>query len=279
MEGYIDLHVHSSCSDGTMTPSELVRYAIARNLSAMALTDHDTIKGIPEARQEADNLGLELIPGIEFSTNYRERDVHILGLNIDVTNRYFTDSLSQFLNSRDTRNQKMIALLQENGVDISRHIMQQRFPDAVWTRAHFARYLLDEGYVKTMAEAFEKYIGDTACCYVPREKVTPFHAIRLIHEGNGIASLAHPFLYHFSGQELTDLVASLKKCGLDAIEAIYSTNRGMDESIARKLARQFGLKITGGSDFHGSNKPDIDLGSGRGNLKIPYEIWEKLKKN
>ncbi|MGI6011335.1 MAG: PHP domain-containing protein [Ruminococcus sp.] len=278
MEQYIDLHVHSNCSDGTMPPEEVVQYAAKKKLSAIALTDHDTIKGIPAAKSEAEKLGLELIPGIEFSTNYHGKDIHILGLDIDVENAYFTGSLTQFLDSRDARNQKMIDLLAEHGINISWNIMKQRFPGSVWTRAHFARYLLDEGYVASIPEAFSRYIGDTACCFVPREKVTPFQAIRLIHEGNGIAALAHPLLYHLSEPELNDLTGALKKAGLEAIEAVYSANRWMDEGNMRLLAKKFGLKITGGSDFHGGNKPDIDLGSGRGNLKIPYQIWENLKK-
>ena len=277
MEQYIDLHVHSSCSDGTLTPREVVRYAAEKKLAAIALTDHDTIRGIAPAREEADMLGITLIPGIEFSTSYKDRDIHILGLDIDVDNAYFTESLAQFLDSRDVRNRKMIRLLQEHGIRITWEIMEQRFPGAVWTRAHFARYLLDEGYVSSMPEAFSRYIGDHACCFVPREKVTPFQAIRLIREGSGIAVLAHPLLYHLSDRELEELTASLKKAGLNAIEAIYSTNRGMDEGKLRRLARKYGLGITGGSDFHGSNKPGIDLGEGRGNLKIPLQIWKNLK--
>ena len=277
MEPYIDLHVHSSCSDGTLTPREVVRYAAKKGLAAIALTDHDTIRGIAPAREEADKLGIMLIPGIEFSTNYKDRDIHILGLDIDVDNAYFAGSLSRFLDSRNVRNRKMIRLLSEHKIPITWEIMEQRFPEAVWTRAHFARYLLDEGYVSSMAEAFSRYIGDQACCFVPREKVTPFQAIRLIQEGSGIAVLAHPLLYHLSQRELEELTASLKKAGLNAIEAIYSANCGMDEGNMRRLAKKYGLGITGGSDFHGGNKPGIDLREGRGNLKIPLQIWKNLK--
>lgn len=279
MEKYIDLHVHSNCSDGTLTPQEVVRCAVKKGLAAIALTDHDTVKGIPAAIAEAEKLGLELIPGIEFSTNYQGKDIHILGLDIDTENARFSGSLSRFLDSRDDRNRKMINLLSRQGIPISWDIMEQRFPGSVWTRAHFARYLLDEGYVNTIPEAFSRYIGDGACCFVPREKVTPFQAIRLIHEGDGIAVLAHPLLYRMTDQELTAMTGELKKAGLNAIEAIYSSNRWMDEGNMRRLAKKFGLKITGGSDFHGDNKPDIKLGEGRGNLKIPYQIWENLKKS
>lgn len=276
MEKYIDLHVHSNCSDGTMSPTEVVEYAAKKGLSAIALTDHDTIKGIREAKAAAENCGIELIPGIEFSTSYHEKDIHILGFNVDIENDYFVSHLQQFLDSRDTRNQKMIGLLSGAGIDISYDSMKEAFPDSVWTRANFARYLLDRHYIKSMKEAFSRYIGEGCPCYVPREKVTPYEAIQLIHDGGGYAVLAHPLLYHFSDDELERLVQDLVSAGLDGIEAIYSKNRWMDESNMRRLARRFGLKITGGSDFHGDNKPDIDIGIGRGNLKIPYHIWKQL---
>ena len=277
MEHYIDLHVHSNCSDGTMTPTELVEYAAKKGLSAIALTDHDTIKGIPEATAAAETFGIELIPGIEFSTNYQDKDIHILGLNVDVNNHHFTSNLQQFLDSRDVRNRKMIRLLQEHGIDISWDSMKQAFPDSVWTRANFARYLLDHHYIKTMQEAFTKYIGEDGPCYVPRERVSPYQAIRLIHDGSGYAILAHPLLYHFTDGQLETLVRSLTQAGLDGLEAIYSKNHWMDESNMRRLARKFHLKISGGSDFHGDNKPDIDIGTGRGNLKIPYSVWKQLQ--
>lgn len=278
MGKYIDLHVHSNCSDGTYTPEELVAYALEKDLKAMALTDHDTTDGIQRACKAAEHTDLELIPGIELSTEYNKRDIHILGLDIDSKNSRFQNQLKAFRDSRDIRNQKMIALLQAHGIAISPEQMKQEFPDSVWTRAHFARFLLDHGYVKNMESAFENYLGDQAPCFVPREKVTPFQAITLIHEGGGYAVLAHPLLYHLSVNQLEELVQKLTACGLDGIEAIYSMNRFSDESSMRQLAKRFGLAITGGSDFHGSNKPSIDLGSGKGNLQIPYEIWANLKK-
>lgn len=281
MERYIDLHVHSNCSDGTMSPAEVVERAAQKGLAAIALTDHDTIKGVAEASLAAKTYNIELISGIEFSTNYQNKDIHILGLNVNLENDYFVSSLQQFLDSRDTRNQKMIDLLAAQGIDISWDSMKEAFPDSVWTRANFARYLFDRHYIKSMQDAFSRYIGEGCPCYVPREKVTPYQAIQLIHEGDGIAILAHPLLYHFQESELDALVHSLTRAGLDGIEAIYSKNRWLDESNMKRLARKYNLKISGGSDFHGDNKPDIDIGTGRGNLKIPYHVWEDLqhKKN
>lgn len=276
-EKLIDMHVHSNCSDGTLSPTEVVALAAAKGLAAMALTDHDTIDGIAEALEAGNTYGVEIIPGLEFSTNYKGKDVHILGMAIAWQDPSFLRDLTEFKDSRDIRNRKMIARLQEYGIDISYEKMRADNPDAVWTRANFARYLLDHGYVKTLADAFTRYIGDQAPCFVPREKVTPDQAVDLIHRAGGYAVLAHPILYHLPEAELDLLVNTLKGHRLDGIEAIYSTYRWTDESRIRQLARKYSLCITGGSDFHGSNKPDIDLGIGRGNLRIPYTLWTNLQ--
>ncbi|HIU75974.1 MAG TPA: PHP domain-containing protein [Candidatus Pelethocola excrementipullorum] len=277
MEAFIDLHVHSNCSDGTYAPEELVDYALEKNLKAIALTDHDTTEGIPRAQEAAKGTGLELIPGIELSTEYNRKDIHILGLGIDIENVHFQNQLKHFQDERDIRNEQMITLLQEYGIEISLEQMREEYPDCVWTRAHFARFLLEHGYVKDMGEAFTLYLGDESPCFVPREKVKPFQAINLIHEGGGYAVLAHPLLYHLSAEQLEELVKSLTDSGLDGIETIYSTNRFSDESATRQLAKRHGLAITGGSDFHGDNKPTIDLGTGKGNLQIPYVLWKNLQ--
>lgn len=273
----VDLHVHSNCSDGTFTPSELVSYALEKGLKAFALTDHDTVAGLPEAFAAAEGTPLEVIAGIEFSTEYHGKDIHIVGLDIAYDSAEFLEQLLRFQDSRDIRNEKMIRKMQEDGIDISHRQMELAFGDAVWTRAHFARYLMDHGYVAEMPEAFEKYIGDTCPYFVPREKVTPVQAVHLIYRTGGIPVLAHPLLYHLAEADLCGLVTSLKKAGLMGIEAVYSTHSVLEENLVRRLAKQYGLLISGGSDFHGSNKPRIDLGTGRGNLRIPYHILNNLR--
>lgn len=278
MRGCIDLHVHSDCSDGTCTPEELVRLAEEKGLAAFALTDHDTTEGIERAVKAACGTKVEVIPGIEFSTHYGNMDVHVLGLGIHAKDLYFQDELSRFQNSRENRNEKMIEKMQEHGIQITMEAMEEMFPGAVITRAHFARFLKEKGYVGSNQEAFDRYLGDRACCFVPRQKVTPFQAVRLIKDNGGCAVLAHPLLYGFSKAVLEELVRQMKKAGADGIEAVYSQNRWNDEGEMRALARRHGLKISGGSDFHGTNKPGIELGVGKGNLKIPYEIWENLRR-
>ena len=279
----IDLHVHSTRSDGTYTPTELVDYAIKKGLAAFALTDHDCVDGLDEAIAYADSLRLtnpevpEVIPGVEFSTEYKGSDVHIVGLYIDYKSTEFQKYLVDFVESRTLRNRKMCKLLQEGtGMDISYETLLETFPDCVITRAHYARYMMSKGYVKSISEAFERYIGDHCPYYIPREKVTPAQAIELILSAGGIPVLAHPLLYGMGKARLDALVAELKDAGLIALEAIYSTYSASDEREMRTLAAKYDLGISGGSDFHGDNKPKLDLGTGYGSLYIPYEVLTKL---
>ena len=278
----VDLHVHSTCSDGTFTPEELVGYAIQKGLTAFALTDHDTVNGLDRAIRYAEELRQaqvpEVIPGIELSTEYQGKDIHMVGLFIDYCQPKFAHYLEDFIRSRENRNAKMCALLREHDIDITYEALLAEFPGAVITRAHFARYLLSHGYIQSLKEAFDRYVGDHCPCFVPREKVTPAQAVELILGAGGVPVLAHPILYHMSDDRLDTLVAELKKIGLVGIEAIYSTYNTAEERQIRGLASKYDLKISGGSDFHGANKPDIKLGIGRGNLKIPYELAVNLKK-
>lgn len=274
----IDLHVHSNRSDGTFTPTELVDLAVQQNLSAFALTDHDTVSGVPEALEAGKKAGIEVLPGIEFSTEYQGRDIHMVGIEFDYESPLFLSQVVRFQDSRNLRNKKMLKKLREEAhIDISVEQMDEAFGDAVWTRAHMARYLLDHGYVKTLQEAFERYIGDHSPYFVPREKVTPCQAAELIRRCGGIPILAHPLQYHLNDNELAALIADLKKKGLLGIEAMYPTHSPTEESYVRRLARLQGIHISGGSDFHGSNKPSISLGTGKGNLKIPYDLLKQLR--
>ncbi len=274
---FIDLHVHSSCSDGTLSPAQVTSLAAQKGLRAIALTDHDTVSGISEALEAGKKLGVEIIPGIEFSTSCQNRDVHIVGLHINPCDAYFLEALKEFQSSRNRRNEKIIGLLQQAGISVSWKAMADAFPDCVWTRAHFARYLMEHGYVSSVREAFPRYLGDHAPCFVPREKVTPWQAIELIHQSGGIAVLAHPLLYGLGQEQLRLLFSRLRKAGLDGVEVFYSSNSREEERLSRQLARDYDLVPSGGSDFHGDNKPEISLGTGRGNLRIPYSVLEQLR--
>ena len=275
----IDLHVHSTCSDGTLSPTELVDYAIQKGLSAFALTDHDCVEGLDTILSYAKSLpnAPEIIPGIELSTDENGQEVHMVGLFIDHHNPEFNQYLQEFIASRTTRNKKMCHLLQEHGMNITYEELEAEFPGAVLTRAHYAKLLLKHGYVKSIKEAFERFLGDHCPCYVSREKITPVMAIDLIKKAGGLAILAHPILYHMSDARLDALVQKLKEAGLTGIEAIYSTYSPAEERQIRKLATKYNLLLSGGSDFHGENKPGLDLGTGYGKLYVPEEVLTKLK--
>lgn len=274
----VDLHVHSTRSDGTLTPTELVNYAVEKGLRAFALTDHDTVSGLDEALMAAKGKPIRVIPGIEFSTEYYKKDVHIVGLFIDYTTPVFKEYLDHFIASREERNNKLCAKLRTAAnIAITYEDLVNMFPNAVITRAHYAKYLLEHGYVKSLSEAFERYLGDHTPYYIPRQKVTPEKAIALILSAKGIPVLAHPTLYHLGNSELDKLVHRLKDAGLVAIEGIYSTYDARDTREIHALADKYGLLISGGSDFHGANKPNLDLGNGYGKLFIPEQILKDLE--
>lgn len=279
----VDLHTHSNKSDGSCSPTELVDYAIEKGLSAVALTDHDTVDGLLEAVEHAKALlaagqpSVEVVPGIEFSTKYREQDVHVVGLYIAYDAPVFETRLQEFVDSRTNRNLKMCRNLQDAGIDITYEKLLARNPGAVITRAHYASYLFEEGYVKSRQDAFAQYLGDHTKYFVPREKVTPTQAIALILQAGGIPILAHPPLYHMGKELLDRLVSSLKDEGLMGIETLYSTYTRQDERDMLHLASKYDLLPSGGSDFHGTNKPNLDLGSGYGRLFVPEEFLDRIK--
>lgn len=279
----IDLHTHTCKSDGSYTPTELVDYAIEKNLAAVAITDHDCIDGLDEAITHAAALtergvpSVEVIPGIEFSTKYKKQDIHIVGLYISYDSEVFRNALQSFVNSRVNRNIKMCENLQSAGIEITYEKLLQMYPGAVITRAHYASYLLAHGYVKNRQDAFAKYLGDHTKYFVPREKVTPSQAVELILKADGVPILAHPPLYHMGNVHLDTLVSLLKADGLMGIEVFYSTYSNQDVRDMQRLADKYDLLVSGGSDFHGANKPGLDLGCGYDRLYVPEEALLKIK--
>lgn len=276
----IDLHTHSTCSDGTLSVKELMDYAHEKNLAAIALTDHDTVKGLDTALSYSKETypDMEVIPGIEFSTVNEGKDLHIVGLYIDHHDSAFADKLQGFVDSRIKRNIEMCRKLREEaGIPITYEELSASYPKAVLTRAHYAKFMVERGYAGSVAEVFDRYIGDHCPYYVPREKILPEEAIRIILDNGGVPIFAHPILCHMSDSRLDLLVKRLKEAGLVGIEAIYSTYENSDERQIRALARKYDLLISGGSDFHGTNKPKIDLGTGLGKLFVPEDLLAPIK--
>ena len=275
---YIDLHTHSNYSDGTCSPAELVKRASDNGLSAFALTDHDSVAGIDDAIKavKEQKVSLKFIPGTELSVGYKSSDIHIVGLFINHHDKSFNEMSKMIIQRRIYRNNEMIKRFNDAGIPITMDELTDSNPDTVVTRAHFARWLIDHNFVSTTNDAFTKYLDTNSKFYVPREYITPEEGIDIIRKSGGVAILAHPLHYKLEEKELESLIGRLKDAGLGGIEVMYSNHIGQDEAYVRKLANKFDLLPSGGSDFHGANKPAIDIGKGRGNLAIPYEYLENL---
>jgi len=272
----IDLHVHSTHSDGTYSVKELIAYAKEKGLAAIALTDHDTVSGVEEAVSEGERYGVKVVPGIEISCTYGTGELHILGLNINYKSKVFDDFIIACRESRENRNKKMAEKLCQLGINVSYEELRKIYPSATVTRAHFARYMYEKGYVNSKNEAFERFLGDGRPAYTTRERIIPKEAIDMIKKAGGHPVLAHPLLYRMGKDRLNSLFDYLKGIGLEGIEGLYSLNTPSDDEMLDRMARNHGLYITGGSDFHGSNKPDIDLGCGKGRLFVPKSLLENI---
>ena len=277
MKTYIDLHLHSTASDGTLSPSEIVAHSasVIKKTSSpvvIALTDHDTVSGIPSFLETAGKYGelLKAIGGVEISSDYHGTEIHILGYGIDPKNEKLLSRLEMFRKSRDERNTRIIEKLQLAGMDISLSDLPCANPGETVARPHIARALLKKNYVSSVKEAFELYLGEGKPCFVPRILPDFKEAVSLIQESGGIAVLAHLMLYKsLNAAQKSALVAELKEAGLTGIETYYSTYTPVEEAYVESLAKKYGLILTGGTDFHGQTKPEISLFSGKGNLEIP----------
>lgn len=272
----IDLHTHSTKSDGTLTPRALVRAASEIGLSAIALTDHDTIDGLEEAQKAGEKYGVRVIPGIEMSVSGPVM-VHILGIGIDQTDQTLKGKLADLKTRRNIRNVAMVEKLKENGFSISIEDLPKETGKSV-TRAHIGRALVEKGYAATIKEACIRYLLKGKVGYVSASRYTSTECIELIHHAGGKAILCHINQIKLSPEELDELVAVLAKEGLDGIEVYYSEYDDFWTERAKVLADRHGLLYSGGSDFHGENK-DIALGAGYGRLFVPEELLDKLYPN
>jgi predicted metal-dependent phosphoesterase TrpH len=272
----IDLHLHTTCSDGSCTPAEVVARAQKANVTALAITDHDIVTGLPEAMEAGRNAGIDVIPGIELSSRLGKSEIHILGYYLDWQDPTLLAHLDRFRQARHRRNPLIIDKLRALGVDISYDEVKALAGTDAVGRPHIARVLMQKGYVGSAKEAFDRYLADGAAAHVPRDLPSPAEAIALIRAARGVPVLAHPSWVDRDG--IYTLCEQLKEAGLAGIEVYYSTHKPEQTAQYVETARRLGLLLTGGSDFHGVTKPDIDVGTGRGNLKVPEQLLDPLRR-
>ncbi len=277
MEKYIDLHTHSLKSDGSMTPAEVVHEAKKAGLAAIALTDHDTVDGLPEAIAEGKKIGVEVIPAIEFSVQSKT-ETHILGYFIDYNNPDLKRTLKEVVDLRIERNHVTAKRLNELGFDITLEEVRALAPNNFVGRAHFARVLMDKGYTQSVKEGFDKYMSVGKYAYCEKQRLTARDAVELIAKCGGISFLAHPHLTKLPDDELKEFLIELKGFGLCGLEGYYTDYTPEMQEKYQALASELGLMISGGTDFHAAMKPHISIGTGLGNMKIPYSVLEEMKK-
>ena len=271
----IDLHVHTTASDSTASPAEAVRLAKEAGLSAIAITDHDTVSGYAEAAEAGKKYGVEVVPGIEISTKYG-RAVHILGYYIDPDSDKLAPVLVWVVHDRDERNRKMAELMAADGLPVSYEEMHRRF-GAVIGRPHFAEVLVELGLAKDLRDAFDRYVEKGQKYYLPRNFLSIERSIEIIREAGGVPVLAHPFQYKLDDAGLRELIEHCMESGLQGMECRYSGYSVEQSKYLGCLAEKYGLIKTGGSDFHGDNKRHISIGTGTGHLEVPYKYLEKLR--
>lgn len=273
----IDLHTHSTCSDGSMAPAELVRHAKVSGLCAMALSDHDTVSGVDEAMATGREIGVEVIPAIELSA-VSATETHILGYFIDPHAPELVQALGRIRDIRVERLTETCAMLKSHAIDVSMEEVRAIAGGGVLCRAHIAKIMTEKGYAESPRDAFNRWLNVGCPCYSETQAITDEEAISLIRAAGGDAYLAHLHLTKLPDDALDAFVARLTAAGLHGIEGYYTDYTAEMAEKYRALAKKHHLAISGGTDFHGSFKPHISIGQGLGNMEIPYTVLAEMKK-
>lgn len=273
----IDLHVHSTFSDGTLTPAALAIRAREIGLTALALTDHDNTAGLESFLPACAREGIEGIPGVEISADVKKGTLHILGYFVERGNPHLEDVLGAIRNGRKDRNVKILERLKDLGLALEWDEVARHAGEDVVGRPHFAQALLERGYVRTREEAFDRYLAKGKPAYIDRFRLSPTDSIAAIRGAGGVAVLAHPFTLEMSRKALEAFTKGLRDAGLEGVEVYYAEHTPKQTRDYGKLANDLGLVVTGGSDFHGEGNPGIHLGMGFGSLCVPEEALEALK--
>lgn len=279
-ERYCDFHSHTTHSDGTYSPNELVALAKKENISCLAITDHDTVSGVSEAQAEGARIGVEIIPGIEISAQFERGTLHILGYFLDHRSKALCQKLEDIQQARRERNPQIIAKLNSLGMNITLDEVIAESGGEQVGRPHFARVLIKKGYVKDFEEAFDKYLTKGAPAYVDKRRFTSKESIEMINQAGGLAVLAHPKQMKLDDQpsRLEAEISRFKAEGMAGIEA-YSSCQSKEEAASYiKLAEKYGLLVTGGSDFHGINRSQIPIGWMGDGVHLTYEVVDRMKK-
>ena len=278
MTGMCDLHTHSTASDGSLTPTELIRAAEAIGLDAIALCDHNTVSGLREFMQAAKGSSVEAIAACEFSSDYMGIDLHIIGMFIpEEQYDHIQAMMAATQEAKERSNLDLVAKLAQDGYVIDYAALREQAGDGFINRANIARALVEKGYIPSVKDAFSQLLSAKGKYYTPPERVDSFEIIDFIKSIGAIAVLAHPFLNLKEENQLRAFLDEAVKHGLDAMETVYTAYSDKTTALAKKLAAEYSLKESGGSDFHGSAKPATALGVGKGNLKVPTEILRKLQ--
>lgn len=273
----IDLHTHSSKSDGTFTPEELVKKAADISLNAIALTDHDTLDGLDEAKKYADKNNIQFIPGIELEIEYHPGEFHLLGLGIfDWKDSSLERTLATLRAYRNKRNTEMVQLIQNDGIDFTEEELKNTAGGRIIARPHFAKLLVEKKVAKNMRHAFDKFLGVDQKYYVPKKVMQLEDGIRLIREAGGKPVIAHPLSLYLSWGKMPERIAAWKEMGVVGIEAWHSGATANQGKRFERLADDLGMYATGGSDFHGENRKDRKLGQGGGKKPIPDHFMDFL---
>ena len=273
----IDLHTHSLCSDGAQTPADVVRTAYDAGLATIALSDHDCITGVQEAMDTGKALGVEVIPAVELSAQ-SDTELHILGYFIDIHNKKLQDAMAYALQVRNERQVEVCQKLNEQGFQITMdELRAEAGGNDVLCRAHFAQIMVRKGYAESVKDAFNRYLSVGCYAYSNRQALTGPEAVSLIREAGGIAVAAHLHLIKLPDDKLREYLKELIPYGLDGVEGYYTDYTPEMEQRYRAMAKELGLVLSGGTDYHGANKPHIAIGKGKGNLEIPYSVLEGLK--
>jgi len=273
----IDLHCHTLHSDGTDTPEGLALIAEAARLSALCLTDHDTLGGIPRFLAMQPQVKVRLLVGTELSCRFLGQSLHVLGLLVDPEDAVFQYRLEELRGRREDRNRRMLLRLAELGCPITHQDVQAQADTPLLSRVHFAKALAARGFVRRAPEAFERLIGDDCPGFVPRDELSPTEAARWIREAGGVPVVAHPGRFIGGGFRWDDAMADLQKEGLEGLEGYYGEYRASEQKYFLALAARLDMVVTGGSDYHGANKPGLRLGRGRGGLQVPDDLLDRLE--